>query len=103
VTVGRRANLVLRPNADCRFRLCCLARPLAGDAPLRNPITGIAGCCARAARGHAAAAPPRSVTKRRRSFDHLVGGGEQLCRLDFQELWMLIDDGRTATSLLFRR
>jgi len=49
---------------------------------LRNPITGIAGCCARAARGHAAAAPPRSVTKRRRSFDHLVGGGEQLCRLN---------------------
>jgi DNA mismatch repair protein MutH len=29
--------------------------------------------------------------------------GEQLCRLDFEELWMLIDDGRTATSLLFRR
>ena len=24
----------------------------------RNPITGIAGCCARAASGHAAAAPP---------------------------------------------
>jgi hypothetical protein len=22
------------------------------------------------------------VTKRRRSFDHLVGGGEQLCRLN---------------------
>src|SRR5262249_6603837 len=65
VTVGRRANLVLRPNADCRFRLCCLARPLAAGAPLRNPITGIAGCCVRAARGHAAAAP-RSVTKRRR-------------------------------------
>ena len=26
----------------------------------RNPITGIAGCCARAASGHAAAAPPRA-------------------------------------------
>src|SRR5262249_2891607 len=65
VTVGRRANLVLRPNADCRFRLCCLARPLAAGAPLKNPITGIAGCCARAARGHPAAAP-RGVTKRRR-------------------------------------
>ena len=24
-----------------------------GDAALRNPITGIAGCCARAASGHA--------------------------------------------------
>jgi uncharacterized protein DUF4142 len=28
---------------------------------LRNPITGIAGCCARAANGHVAAAPPSSV------------------------------------------
>ena len=32
----------------------------------RNPITGIAGCCARAAIGHAAAAPPRSVMNSRR-------------------------------------
>jgi hypothetical protein len=31
-----------------------------------NPITGIAGCCARAARGHVAAAPPRSVMNSRR-------------------------------------
>jgi hypothetical protein len=36
-----------------------------GDAPLRNPITGIAGCCARAASGHAAA-PPSSVMNSRR-------------------------------------
>jgi len=28
-----------------------------GDVALRNPITGIAGCCARAASGHAAAPP----------------------------------------------
>ena len=35
-------------------------------------------CCARAAIGHAAAAPPSSVmNSRRRSFDHLVGAGEQ--------------------------
>jgi hypothetical protein len=33
---------------------------------LRKPITGIAGCCARAASGHATAAPPRSVMKSRR-------------------------------------
>ena len=33
---------------------------------LRNPITGIAGCCARAASGHAAAAPPSSVMNSRR-------------------------------------
>ena len=33
----------------------------------RKPITGIAGCCARAASGHAAAAPPSSVMNSRRS------------------------------------
>jgi hypothetical protein len=33
---------------------------------LRNPTTGIAGCCARAASGHAAAAPPSSVMNSRR-------------------------------------
>jgi hypothetical protein len=32
----------------------------------RNPITGIFGCCALAASGHAAAAPPRRVMKSRR-------------------------------------
>ena len=36
-----------------------------GDPALRNPITGIAGCCARAASGHAAA-PPSSVMNSRR-------------------------------------
>jgi hypothetical protein len=30
--------------------------------PIQNPTTGIATCCARAASGHAAAAPP-SVAK----------------------------------------
>ena len=43
-----------------------MARIASGDAPLRNPITGIAGCCARAASGHATAAPPSSVTNSRR-------------------------------------
>jgi hypothetical protein len=33
---------------------------------LRNPITGIVAGCARAASGHAAAAPPSSVMKSRR-------------------------------------
>jgi hypothetical protein len=33
---------------------------------LRNPITGIVGCCARAASGHAAAALPSSVMNARR-------------------------------------
>ena len=35
------------------------------EAELRKPITGIVGCCARAASGHAAA-PPRSVMNSRR-------------------------------------
>ena len=37
------------------YRLALGAYP-SGDAPWRNPITGIAGCCARAASGHAAVA-----------------------------------------------
>jgi uncharacterized protein YchJ len=32
----------------------------------KYPITGIAGCCARAASGHATAAPPSSVMNSRR-------------------------------------
>ena len=36
------------------------------DCPFRNPITGIAGCCARAASGQAAAALPSSVMNSRR-------------------------------------
>src|SRR2546422_4154247 len=36
------------------------------DALLRNPITGVAGCCARAASGHAATAPPRGAMNARR-------------------------------------
>ena len=38
----------------------------ATDAGMRNPITGIAGCCARAESGHAAAAPPSSDMNSRR-------------------------------------
>src|SRR5438445_4574847 len=37
-----------------------------GDALPRKPITGIGDCCARAASGHAAAAPPRSPMNSRR-------------------------------------
>jgi hypothetical protein len=35
------------------------------DWLLSKPITGIAGCCARATSGHAAAAPPRRVMNSR--------------------------------------
>ena len=38
----------------------------ASDVLRRNPTTGIAGCCARAASGHAAAAPPRTPRNSRR-------------------------------------
>src|SRR6516162_11486278 len=41
------------------------AKP-SGNPPLRNPITGIADCCAPAASGHAAAAPPSSAMNSRR-------------------------------------
>jgi hypothetical protein len=38
-------------------------RSPSGEVLLRNPITGITGCCARAASGHVAAAPPSSVIR----------------------------------------
>src|SRR5579863_9539862 len=47
------------------FRPCLKAAAIdaypSADALLRKPITGIAGCCERAASGHATAAPPTSV------------------------------------------
>jgi hypothetical protein len=49
---AKRRNLERRINC----------RPAAEEPP----ITGIAGCCARAASGHATAAPPSSVMNSRR-------------------------------------
>src|ERR1700730_3256191 len=44
-----------------------------GDELSRNPITGTAGCCARAANGHAAAPPSPAMNSRRRiNFPFLV-------------------------------
>ena len=40
-------------------------RDQSGDLLSRNPITGIAGGCARAASGHAAAAPPSAASNSR--------------------------------------
>jgi hypothetical protein len=37
-----------------------------------TPITGIAGCCARAASGHAAAAPLSSVMNPRRPMQNVI-------------------------------
>src|SRR5262245_27229417 len=39
-----------------------------GTPRLKYPITGIAGCCARAASGHAAAAPPSVAKNFRRAM-----------------------------------
>jgi hypothetical protein len=47
-----------------------------GDVLRRNPIIGIAGCCARAASGHAAAPPKSAINSRRlimREFSSRVG------------------------------
>src|SRR5262249_18567396 len=52
--------------APCALAAVTMGAYPSGDAPWRNPITGIVGCCGRAASGHAAAAPPSSVMKSRR-------------------------------------
>src|SRR5262249_22578589 len=51
-----------------------------GDALWRNPIRGMAACCARTASGHAAAAPPSSDMNSRRSFDQLIGAQQERFR-----------------------
>ena len=58
VVIGKRASHVKAADA-IRFVVT------GDDELLRNPITGSAGCCARAARGHVAA-PPMSVMNWRR-------------------------------------
>jgi hypothetical protein len=50
------------PFATSAGKRNAAARGASDDPALTNPTTGIAGCCARAASGHAAAAaPPSSV------------------------------------------
>src|SRR5215475_4429906 len=46
---------------------------------LRNPITGIAGCCARAASGHAAAAPPSAASNSRRPMVTVIRPSRARC------------------------
>jgi hypothetical protein len=74
----------LAASAELRF----FGPPPQADAPLRNPITGSAGCCARAASGHAAALP-RSAMKLRRLMQHspwrTKSTKEQRCAL--QQNW----------------
>jgi hypothetical protein len=52
---------------------------------LRNPTTGIVGCCARAASGHAAAAPPKSVMNSRR-FNWSKSIRTPLARAELQDI-----------------
>src|SRR5262245_48846623 len=68
-----------RPWANAVWRACASGSSTAKvmSSPMRRTRSR---CCARAASGHAAAAPPSSVMNARRSFDHLVGAGEQLRR-----------------------
>src|SRR5260370_20094871 len=75
------------------------------DRLLRNPITGTVDCCARAASGHAAAAPATSVMNSRRSFDNLVGEDVQLRRDRHPERvgCLAIDDQLEQRRLLNRQ
>src|ERR1039458_7254293 len=62
----------VRPSIQPSLRNCCTkaaVQSLQAEDVLapKNPMVGsFAGCCARAANGHAAAAPPRSVMNSRR-------------------------------------
>src|SRR6266436_3712419 len=61
---------MLRPSMNpAPFRPCRnpgMTRPRSFcDRLLRNPIAGIIGCCARAARGHATAPPISDINSRR--------------------------------------
>ena len=70
ISPQRYSMATLRPSTKpaslkpCR-NAASVREPMAVVAA-RNPTTGIAGCCARAASGHAAAAPPSSVMNSRR-------------------------------------
>jgi len=53
--------------------------PSARQAIGRWPITGIAGCCARAANGHAAAAPPSAASNSRRPMVTVIRPSREGC------------------------
>src|SRR5262249_51550158 len=81
------------------------------DPPLRNPIIGIAVCCARAASGHAAA-PPSSVMNSRRftSVAHLLrpkithlGRGGGCCTADSLLCMSVLGSNATETIEATRR
>src|SRR5258705_11145369 len=54
-----------RPTSQ-RFLMQSIVETFLGQLLLRNPTTGVPACCAGAASGHAAVAPPSSVRNLRR-------------------------------------
>ena len=55
-----------KPASFRPWRNAVMSAASASDALRRNPTTGIAGCCARAANGHATVPPPSSAMNSRR-------------------------------------
>src|SRR5262249_35040335 len=65
-TVFDRHVLALDISGCVQSTTECVDRSGPGDPVTRNPPPGIAGCCARAASGHATAAPPSRAKNFRR-------------------------------------
>src|SRR5262249_44471853 len=69
------------------LRNAAALRALASADPSRiNPTTGIADCCARAASGQTAAAPPRSVMNSRRLMSDIGLSPAWPCRSVYRTL-----------------
>src|SRR5262249_39895329 len=67
----------VRPLLGLNLRGKCQVS--SGDLALRYPITGIAGCCARAASGHVAAAPPSAASNSRRPMVTVIRPSHARC------------------------
>jgi hypothetical protein len=72
------------------------------DPPLTNAITGIGGCCARAASGHAATPPPRSAMNWRRLIEHGLPLGTRLCQLPESRKTLPSGDPKRSHSIRTR-
>src|SRR5215469_9130544 len=80
----RYSMVTLRPSAKPvsprpRWNPAMRSVHCAADTPCSTPITGIAGCCARAASGHAAAAPPRAASNSRRPMVTVIRPSRARC------------------------
>jgi hypothetical protein len=65
-----RIPAVLYGSATADGRMSATTMPSSPPAAVGTPITGFAVCCARAASGHAAAAPPSEAKNFRRPMSH---------------------------------